>query len=78
MTTPDPDLTTDEGLNEGSAAATGETGETTEGAGESGALAAASRDGEPAGEYDPAPPLDMLTTESQERAPGQQQEVGEG
>jgi hypothetical protein len=78
MTTPDPDLTTDEGLNEGSADATGDTGETTEGAGEAGALAAASRDAEPAGEYDPAPPLDMLTSDTQPAGPGQQLEAGEG
>lgn len=75
MTTPDPDLTTDEGLNEGSADTTGQT---TEGAGEAGALAAASRDGEPAGEYDPAPPLEVLSSDTQEPRTGQQLEAGEG
>jgi hypothetical protein len=58
------------------------TDESNEGSGVSGALAAASESGRPEGEYDPAPPLDMETSDSRaERdaaSPGQQVEAGEG
>jgi hypothetical protein len=69
----DDDLTAGEGVNEGSADSTAET------AGNTGALAAASTDGRPEGEDDPAPPLDMESAESRDAAgPGQQLEAGEG
>lgn len=79
MTAPDDDLHAGEGVNEGSADSAGETNE---GSGVSGALAAASESGRPAGEYDPAPPLDTDTPEiraTRDKAgPGQQLEAGEG
>lgn len=86
MTAPDDDLLADEGVNAGSAEAIGDPddtgdGETNEGTGVSGALAAASRSGRPAGEADPAPPLDTDTPEARaarETGPGQQLEAGEG
>lgn len=83
------DLVTSEGVDEGSAASTveshvqGGSGETDEGQGVSGALAAASQSGRPAGEYDPAPPLDTGlpmtgTDRDDEVGPGQELTVGEG
>lgn len=77
------DLTTSEGVDEGSAASTTEgSDQTNEGSGVSGALGAASRDGEPAGEYDPAPPVETGlpggTRADQPLAPGQQLQEGEG
>ena len=69
----DDDLTAGEGVNEGSADSTEEA------TGETGALAAASTDSRPEGEYDPSPPLDMLTDAAQDQAgPGQQLQAGEG
>jgi hypothetical protein len=80
MTAPDDDeLVAEEGVNEGSADSTSETNE---GAGVSGALAAASETGRPAGEYDPAPPVDTDTPQTRatrdQVGPGQQVELGEG
>jgi hypothetical protein len=79
------DLQADEGVNEGSAASTAErhTGETNEGQGVSGALAAASQTGRPKGEYDPAPPVDTdlpqtRTDDDDQVGPGQELSVGEG
>ena len=73
------DLTAGEGVNQGSADSTDEAAGA---AGNTGALAAASQDGRPEGEYDPAPPLDMETAGSREAKegsdPGQQLQAGEG
>ena len=78
------DLQAGEGVNEGSAAATDEgSGETNEGQGVAGALAAASQTGRPEGEYDPAPPVDTglpqtRTDRADQVGPGQEVQVGEG
>lgn len=83
------DLSAPEGVNEGSADSTAEShvsggsGETDEGTGESGALAAASQTGRPEDEYDPAPPLDTAlpqtrTDHDDEVGPGQELSAGEG
>ncbi len=78
MTTPDDDLQAGEGVNEGSADSTQET----DGTGVTGELSAASEDGQPKGEYDPSPPVEMglptSTTGAGEVGPGQQLEAGEG
>lgn len=77
MTSDEKDLTAGEGINQGSADSTQE-----EAAGNKGALAAASEDGRPEGEYDPAPPLDLETSGSREAkeqaGTGQQLAAGEG
>ena len=77
MTASEKDLTAGEGVNEASAKGTQETAGAS---GETGALAAASQDGRPEGEYDPAPPLDLVTSEARDaqEGSGQQQQVGEG
>lgn len=76
MSARDEELTADEGVNEASADSTAET------AGNTGALAAASQDGRPEGEYDPAPPVDMESDDSREArdktGDGQQLQAGEG
>lgn len=85
------DLTTSEGVDEGSAASASEHSEggrldqrdcENDGSGVTGALGAASQDGQPAWEYDPAPPLETglpgSTTPAGQLAPGQQLEAGEG
>lgn len=83
------DLQAGEGVNEGSAAGTteshvdGASGQTDEGQGVSGALAAASQTGRPAGEYDPAPPLTAGlpmtgSDHDDEVGPGQELSTGEG
>lgn len=85
------DLTTTEGVDEGSADSTAESGaehpldqgdSQNDGSGVTGALGAASQDGEPRWEYDPAPPLETglpgSTTPAGKLAPGQQLEQGEG
>ncbi|HVM27171.1 MAG TPA: hypothetical protein VM433_05780 [Mycobacteriales bacterium] len=79
MTSENDDLTADEGVNEGSADSTEESG----GAGVAGALAAASETGRPKDEYDPAPPLDTAlpqtrTDEDGQTGPGQELSAGEG
>jgi hypothetical protein len=78
MTTPDDDLQAGEGVNEGSADGTTET----DGAGNTGALAAASESGRPKDEYDPAPPVETGLPGSSGTAgslgPGQESQVGEG
>ena len=80
MTADEKDLTAGEGVNEASADSTEEGGSGA--AGETGALAAASEDGRPEGEYDPSPPLDLETSGSREAkeqsGTGQQSQVGEG
>jgi hypothetical protein len=82
MTASERDLTADEGVDEGSADATAESGGSgDDGAGETGALSAASQDGRPTDEYDPTPPLDLAgaaRTSREDAGPGQQQQVGEG
>ena len=79
MTASEKDLTADEGVNQASAKGTTEEAGA---AGETGALAAASEDGRPEGEYDPAPPLDLVTDEARDAhersGTGQQQQAGEG
>jgi hypothetical protein len=73
------DLQADEGVNEASAASTDEPAE---GAGVTGALAAASATGRPKDEYDPAPPVDtglpQTRTDAGQVGPGQEVEAGEG
>lgn len=81
MTASEKDLTAGEGVNERSADGTDESAEGTGGAVVTGALAAASEDGRPTGEYDPAPPLDVegaSRTEKESTSPGQESQVGEG
>ena len=85
MTTPE-DLTTDEGVNEGSADATTESAldrrdTDNDGGGGTGTLGAASEDGAPEDGYDPSPPVEMVlpgSSTSARTAPGQQLEAGEG
>lgn len=83
------DLITSEGVDEGSRASAteshvdGGSGETDEGQGDAGALAAASQTGRPKGEYDPAPPLETglpqtRTDHTEEVGPGQELSAGEG
>lgn len=88
--TPDDDLTTREGVDDGSAASSQDgrdgrleqQGTDNDASGVTGALGAASQDGQPAWEYDPAPPLETglpgSTTPAGKLAPGQQLEAGEG
>jgi hypothetical protein len=81
MTSENDDLNSPEGVNEGSAESTAES--TAQAGGiEGGALSAASEDGRPKGEYDPAPPVDTglphTATEADEVGPGQELEAGEG
>jgi hypothetical protein len=74
------DLSAGEGVNEGSADATAESAEQHGGSGVTGALRAASEDGAPKGEYDPAPPVEtgLPGSSSPAGSPGQQLEAGEG
>jgi hypothetical protein len=78
MTSENDDLNAPEGVNEGSS----DDAATRPGGLKHGALAAASEDSRPKGEYDPAPPVDTglphTGTDADQVGPGQEVEAGEG